>query len=48
MVPRPGREVGVGKLREIEKLLDNLDFQLHDIVVVPTAKIPEFLVTEDR
>lgn len=48
VVPRPGRKVGVSKLREIETLLEDLDFQLHDIVVVPTTTIPEFLVKEDR
>ncbi|QPK83300.1 cation transporter [Corynebacterium qintianiae] len=48
VVPRPGHEPGVDKLRALREMLEEFNYQLHDVVVTVVEEIPEFLVEEDR
>lgn len=48
VVPRAGHELSVGELTGLRQKLEQLDYQLHDVVVVPVAEIPDCITDAKR
>lgn len=48
VVPRSGEEFSLGRAVELREKLHDVDWRLHDVVVVPAEEIPVFLTDDDR
>ena len=47
VVPRPGEQVTLDRVTQLRDHLHELHWRLHDVVVVPTERLPEFLASDD-
>lgn len=48
VVPREGHQVDTGELTRLRKRLEAMDYQLHDVVVIPVSEIPNCITNKPR
>lgn len=47
VVPRPGQEPSLAELEALKRELHEIDYKVHDLVIVPVSELPVYMLSDD-